>query len=326
MIPPKSMPAPPLIFVDTNILLDFYRHPQGDASKKMLGHFDATLDSFITTEQVEMEFKNNRRRVLISEALTGCQPPKFDGKLLVPAFLDQAHAASRMRRLKGDVIKQSGKIAKRIRNVVKDPAKTDLVYKTFQRLFRSPSPWNLTSDRKELRRIESLARRRFMAGYPPRKPDDLSNGDAINWEWIIHCAKESKRDIVIVSRDHDYGEPVEKTPIINDWLAQEFRNRVSQKRKILLTNMLTTAFKRLGLDVSQKEKDAEVELLDELKAVAPVAQTRANDAAMIYRLLRTRGAVGADFGPDYLAWNSGYSERPKSTSEQSASEPEEEEE
>ena len=50
-----------LIFIDTNILLDFYRvrGPKEDLS--ILRHIDNNLDRFITTDQVEMEFKKNRQ-------------------------------------------------------------------------------------------------------------------------------------------------------------------------------------------------------------------------------------------------------------------------
>src|SRR5580765_7471463 len=40
---------------------------------------------------------------------------------------------------------------------------------------------------------------------PPRKPNDTSMGDAINWEWIVECAKTLNGSVIIVSRDRDYG-------------------------------------------------------------------------------------------------------------------------
>ena len=43
------------------------------------------------------------------------------------------------------------------------------------------------------------------SNYRHRKKNDTSIGDAINWEWIVHCAENSNAAIHIVSRDSDYG-------------------------------------------------------------------------------------------------------------------------
>ena len=42
-------------------------------------------------------------------------------------------------------------------------------------------------------------------GYPLRKQNDISMGDAVNWEWIIECANSGGKDIIIVTRDSDCG-------------------------------------------------------------------------------------------------------------------------
>lgn len=96
-----------------------------------------------------------------------------------------------------------------------------------------------------------------MLGYPPRKDKDISIGDAINWEWIIYCANEYKKNVVIVTRDSDYGEIYRGTPLLNDWLEQEFHERVSKKRKIKITNKLTYAFKLASVSVKKKEIEDE---------------------------------------------------------------------
>ncbi len=54
-----------LIFIDTNILLDFYRVRGREAGLSILKHIDDNLDRFITTTQVEMEFKKNRQHVFL---------------------------------------------------------------------------------------------------------------------------------------------------------------------------------------------------------------------------------------------------------------------
>ena len=100
-------------------------------------------------------------------------------------------------------------------------------------------------------------------GYPPRKTSDLSIIDAVNWEWIIYCSQNCSHDIAIVSRDTDYGVHHGKESILNDWLTQEFKERVSRKRSIYLTKSLSEAFKRASITVSEEEEKAEETLLEE---------------------------------------------------------------
>ena len=45
-----------LLFIDTNILLDFYRVRSRDAGFSTLRHLDQNHERLITTGQVEMEF------------------------------------------------------------------------------------------------------------------------------------------------------------------------------------------------------------------------------------------------------------------------------
>src|SRR6185312_7915028 len=58
-----------LLFIDTNILLDFYRIRKSDISLKYLKEIEDNLDKLILTSQVEMEFRKNRQ-IVILEALT----------------------------------------------------------------------------------------------------------------------------------------------------------------------------------------------------------------------------------------------------------------
>lgn len=79
-------------------------------------------------------------------------------------------------------------------------------------------------------------------GYPPRKAGETSIGDAINWEWIIDCTTACQKDLILVSRDTDYGTPYGNPPVLNDWLSQEFNERC-KGRAIVLTDRLSYAFK-----------------------------------------------------------------------------------
>ena len=50
-------------------------------------------------------------------------------------------------------------------------------------------------------------------------------GDGFNWELMIYCAAERKAELMIVSRDADYGVTLEIKCHLNDHLRQEFKQK-----------------------------------------------------------------------------------------------------
>jgi len=187
-----------LVFIDTNIWLDFYRVRTRERALSILEHINAvTHHGFISTAQVEMEFKKNRQAVILSSyALV--KSPSFEGLSELPAFLADSKQSSGVRTTEKKIRQMTATMKQRITRVLRQPTTHDVVYRTAQRLFRADSPWNLKRDKKVRFEIRRLARKRFMLGYPPRKRDDTSIGDAVNWEWIVRCASESGDDVVIV--------------------------------------------------------------------------------------------------------------------------------
>src|SRR5205807_5192124 len=71
----------------------------------------------------------------------------------------------------------------------------------------------------------------------------------------------SKAEMVIVSRDSDYGVTFEDQTFLNDWLLQEFRDRVSKQRKITLFTRLSEALKLFRVAVSKEEQQEEEEFI-----------------------------------------------------------------
>jgi PIN domain len=249
-----------LIFIDTNIWLDFYRFPR-DAGLGFLKHIDASHDRIITGSQVEMEYKKNRQRVIL-ESYKQLQIPNWGG-LKTPAFLAQSKPTRAIDRHTKAIAARVMTLKGRMEKVLRDPSRHDPVYKTAQRLFRNRSELNLSRGKDVRLEIRDLAEKRFRLGYPPRKPTDTSFGDAVNWEWIIHCAIDSAKNVVIVSRDSDYGHSFDGRPMVNDWLLQEFRERVTRKRRLTLTDRLAEAFKAASVKVTKREEDEEAALVSE---------------------------------------------------------------
>lgn len=248
-----------LLFIDTNILLDFYRERKSDVSIKFLEQMEAVKDRLILGSQVEMEYKKNRQ-IVILESLGKFGTPDW-GKLTTPALVSETQAAEMIKKNQKEITKQQKVISEKIQKILENPGTHDEVYKVLQRIFKHKSSFNLNRESKLRFGIRRLARKRFCLGYPPRKKSDNSIGDAVNWEWIIQCAIDSGKDIVIVSRDGDYGTSFKEKWYLNDWLFQEFKQRVSQKRKILLTGKLSEALKIVNATVTAEMVQAEKEII-----------------------------------------------------------------
>ena len=60
------MPDPdPLLFIDTNIFLDFYRATD-TADFKLLGRLEKIHDKIISSGQIEVEFQKNRQKQMLA--------------------------------------------------------------------------------------------------------------------------------------------------------------------------------------------------------------------------------------------------------------------
>ncbi len=252
-----SKPIDALLFIDTNILLDFYRDRKSDVSMRFLEQIEKIKDRLILGSQVEMEYKKNRQHVIL-ESLGKFGTPDW-GKLTTPALVSESQAAAMIKKSQREITKQQKLISEKIRNILEKPGTHDEVYKVLQRIFKHSSAWNLNRDSKRRFAIRRLARKRFCLGYPPKKKGDNSIGDAINWEWIVQCAIDSGKHIIIVSRDGDYGITYDDSWYLNDWLHQEFKQRVSPRRKIMLTGKLSEALKIVKAQVTEEMEAAEQE-------------------------------------------------------------------
>ncbi|KQZ00281.1 hypothetical protein ASD45_04960 [Pseudolabrys sp. Root1462] len=249
-----------LIFIDTNVFLDFYRLGEASAKRTLetLKQHDVVL---ITTDQVWMEFLKNRQKVILDTIKNLTKPTEQ----ALPSAVSYFKAAKAFSSNQSKSIELYKKVIIVIEKILKNPARYDAVYRDLNKLFRRNSELNLKRPDKKRYEIRRLARKRFSLGYPPRKDDTLRFGDAINWEWIISCANADvkKRNVIIVSRDGDYGLTRGQDTFINDWLQMEFKERVSRKRKLELTSRLSVALKKIDVQVAAKDVAEEDRVADE---------------------------------------------------------------
>jgi predicted nucleic acid-binding protein len=252
-----------LIFIDTNILLDFYRIRKSDISLKYLREIENHKDKLILTSQVEMEFRKNRQSVIL-EAL-GEINKISNGGITVPTILFDAKPVDMIKKSQTKISNQQKKIKDRINKILANPITQDRVFQTLQRVFKLKSEFYLDRENNLRYGIRKLALKRFGLGYPPRKKGDNSIGDSINWEWIIHCASNSYKNIIIVTRDSDFGVFHNNNAYVNDWLQIEFKERISQQRKLILTDKLSKAFELTNIPVTQEMKDEEQKIISKPK-------------------------------------------------------------
>jgi predicted nucleic acid-binding protein len=250
-----------LIFIDTNIFLDFYRIRKSNISMKYLETIDKCKDIIITSSQVEMEFKKNRQSVIIESI--GEIGKINTTSINIPTIISDSKSVELINKSKSEIEKQKKKIKERIEKILKNPQRNDPVYKSVQRLFKYKSDLNLNRNNKLRFSLRKLALKRFILGYPPRKNDDNSIGDAINWEWIINCSVLTNKNIIIVSRDSDYGTfDSNSGGFLNDWLTQEFKERTKNKKNVILTDKLSYAFQLVEVPVSKEMIEEEEALIN----------------------------------------------------------------
>lgn len=258
-----------LLFVDANIWLDFYR-ARTEAGLSLLKHLEAVSEKIILSYQLEMEFKKNRQTAIF-EGMQELKPPQ---NIARPGLFSDAKAARAMQKGLKQAETRVKSLKARYARALENPAVHDPVYKICQRIFHKEDDLVLKRENKLRYTIRRKAFRRFILGCPPRKRNDTSIGDAFNWEWMIHCAVAKKAELVIVSRDSDYGVTYENKSYINDHLKQEFSERVSRKREILLYGKLSEALKHFAVPVTVDEEKEE-ELLIQTKPKEPGMETTA---------------------------------------------------
>ena len=273
-----------LIFIDTNILLDFYRIRKSEVSMSYLKLIDDHRDVMITGSQVEMEYQKNRQHVIL-DSLGKFKNPDWNN-LSVPALFSESEEAKLIDNCRGKISKQQSILNGKIHNLLKSPSEHDPVFKTLKSLFRSNLKFNLSIEHSDYEEVKRLALERFMLGYPPRKKGDTSIGDAINWEWIIKCASGSGKSIIVVTRDGDYGVNVKNDSFLNDWLSREFSDRVSNEQEVILTARLSEAFKSINLPVSKDMIEEESRIIKSYEEVVPPEESD-NVTGKIFEILKS---------------------------------------
>lgn len=229
---------------------------------KLLERAEKISDRIIVTYQLENEFKKNRQAAIL-EGIRGLKLPE---KMSHPGIFSDAREVQAIDKNLERITRQVENLKSSLVQALEEPGVHDPVYKLCERVFRKSDDLALTPGHRSTPNLRRRAFRRFLHGAPPRKADDTSIGDAFNWEWMVECAIHKKSDLVIVSRDADYGVTLDDKSYINDYLKHEFSERVGRERSVTLCTRLSKALKHFAVEVSAQEEEVEKELAS---SVAP---------------------------------------------------------
>jgi hypothetical protein len=120
-----------LIFIDTNIYLDFYRIRKSNVSMKYLYEIVKHKEIIISSSQVEMEFKKNRQSVVLESIVEIKKLSSIN--LSFPAIIANAQASKMLKKHKTSIEKQQKKLKETIEKILKNPSQNDPVYKSLQK-------------------------------------------------------------------------------------------------------------------------------------------------------------------------------------------------
>lgn len=193
------------LFIDTNVLLGFYRYSKDDLAKlnQLEDLIVKTKDIklIVTSQQVD-EFYRNRDKVIadvVKELSTSISIPQ----------LFSGHSDYKLIRKQAEMIKTE---VERVKNeTLEDARKGNLKADAIiSRLFKDATVVSAEIMRKAKSRAE--------VGNPPGKAGSL--GDAINWELLLSVVPADE-DLHIVSRDGDYASALDKGQL-NSFLEKEW--------------------------------------------------------------------------------------------------------
>lgn len=156
-----------LIFIDTNIYLDFYRAWDKSFELKMLKHIDKNHNKIISTDQVLMEYKKNRQKVII-DSLNAINKQAWKN-LIFPSFMSSTQQTKAIKTKKKQIDSQIKKLNRRVINLLKHPITKDSIYQCLQRILKDDALYYLGRNNKLRYSLRHLAKKRFCLGYPLKK-------------------------------------------------------------------------------------------------------------------------------------------------------------
>jgi predicted nucleic acid-binding protein len=204
------------VFIDTNILLDFFRLSRGDLEEihKIIGLWKYQRLNLLISDHLKDEFYRNREKV-IAESLATFEKSIF---VLHRPNLVRVHVETKKLEHLQNKFEQLRKsiIEKVVQESQSRKTKADCVIAELFATAHVPRIDNA---------IIEKGLRRCALGKPPGKTN--SCGDAIHWEWLMAAVKHGE-DLYIVSGDGDFESHLYKG-VLAEYLANEWASNKQSK-------------------------------------------------------------------------------------------------
>lgn len=239
------------VFIDTNILLNFYHFTKDDLSvlNNVFASYEQGAVEVYLTDQVCNEFKRNRERK-VKDALDRFNSLKANVQL--PAFMKDYEEYHEIQNLSRSLQKELKSINKKAKKDIKDQnLEAD---KLINRIFKNSKILDTSSD------IYQQALQRINIGNPPGKKGSI--GDAINWLILIESVPQEE-ELHLISEDDDFYSLLDET-IINPFLEQEWQKtkQSSVRAYRTLSEFMQEHFNGATLSFDQNKKKLIESLVD----------------------------------------------------------------
>lgn len=220
------------IFIDTNIILDFYRINNKNSINEILKEIKKYKKYFISTKQSQDEFLRNRDRT-ITDFIEVLRKQKYTVHVNNVIATLNSYGEYRDSIIKAN--NNTRKIIDEMNTLIENPDK-DLIYKIYLDL--NEIAYSRTNE------IIERAQRRKIIGNPPSSKKETC-GDEIIWETLLEYCNE---DLVIVSRDSTFKENY-------NFLKSEFEK--DKNRTLKVVDSITKA-----IELNEEHPPKELELVE----------------------------------------------------------------
>ena len=248
------------VFIDTNILLNFYHFTNDDLdalNSVFVSHDEGAITVHLT-DQVRDEFWRNRE-TKIKDALKRFK--SFNLSAQFPYFLKVYEEYSELQALSKEFKSTYLKISKKAEKDIKENnLRADhLISGIFE------NATILETDEETYNK----AKMRMNIGNPPGKNDSI--GDAINWILLLNNVPQSE-DIYIISEDSDFYSSFDDYEI-NPFLAKEWKQEKRSEIKCYknLRDFIKDHYDGVLISFDKEKK----ELIDALEGSPSFASTHA---------------------------------------------------
>lgn len=241
------------LFLDANILLDFFRYGQDDITeiRKLVTLIDDQEIRLYTNKLLQDEVERSRDGVIVN-SFNEFKSGKF--KVKPPNYCAGMPQLDDLQKILKEANEKHLQIVKDLEKDIQNQslAADELVRDLFSK----------SKDLEVNEAVISRAKDRMLWNNPPRKSKD-SIGDALHWETLLTL--DAGWDFHLVSRDGDFASEV-NTSDLKEYLSREWRSTYNEYANVNLYSSLAGFFRQNYPQIKlsdEAQKNALIERLND---------------------------------------------------------------